>query len=182
MDTLDIDGGARTPRQGPVLGLPTGPITVVVPAALDPTQAHRVPLPGGWADLRPVSDITERMRRPIKRLSARLTSFPSFMEAVQSAQTSTDGGTKELSESQKLAIAASMGDAFDVLEELQDALVVAVTRGWSWEAPVTSDGVLDLPGPALDALRQAAAPYQSALNPNFEPTPDPASPTGPSSD
>ncbi|MFI0894894.1 hypothetical protein [Streptomyces sp. NPDC020983] len=166
-DTLDIDPGARAPR----------PVDPPKKAALDPTQAHRVELPGGWADLRPVSDITERMRRPIKRLSTRLTSYPSFMEAVQQGEAA--GG--ELSSEQQLAIAASMGDAFDVLEELQDALVVAVTRGWSWEHPVSADGVLDLPTPALDALRQAVAPWQQAMNPNFEPTPDAGSPTGPSS-
>ncbi|BBB00572.1 hypothetical protein RVR_10571 [Actinacidiphila reveromycinica] len=148
---------------------------------LDPTQAHRVELPGGWADLRPVSDITERMRRPIKRLSAKLTSFPEFMNAVQAGNAATADGS-EMTQAQQLALAASMGDAFDVLEELQDALVVAVTRGWSWDFAVTVDGVLDLPGPALDALRQAVAPYQNALNPNFDPTPAPGSPTGPSSD
>lgn len=172
--TDTLDPGARTPKSTPAAAAPAKP-------ALDPAQAHRVQLPGGWADLRPVSDVTERMRRPIKRLSARLTSYPAFMQAVQSAEQTTDGGKKELSESEKLGIAAAMGDAFDVLEELQDALVVAVTRGWSWDTPVTADGVLDLPGPALDALRQAVAPYQTALNPTFEPTPDPASPTGPSS-
>lgn len=147
---------------------------------LDPTQPHRIELPGGWADLRPVSDITERMRRPIKRLSTRLTSFPSFMDAVKDGTAATAGGA-EMTQAEQLALAAAMGDAFDVLEDLQDALVVAVTRGWSWDFPVTADGVLDLPGPALDALRKAVAPWQTALNPNFEPTPDPASPTGPSS-
>jgi hypothetical protein len=121
------------------------------------------------------------MRRPIKRLSARLTSFPSFMSAVTAASSTTDGGKKELTQTEQLAIAASMGEAFDVLEELQDALVVAVTRGWSWQAPVSADSVLDLPGPALDALRQAVSPWQQALNPNFEPNPAPESPTEPSS-
>lgn len=171
-DTLDIDPGARTPQ----------PADPPEKTALDPTQAHRIQLPGGWADLRPISDVTERMRRPIKKLSAKLTSYPSFMSAIGQAQASTDGGKKALTQAEQLAIAASMGEAFDVLEELQDALVVAATRGWSWQAPVSADSVLDLPGPALDALRQAVSPWQTALNPNFEPNPDPASPTGPSSD
>jgi hypothetical protein len=175
-DTLDINPGARIPAAAPAPAVP------LKKPGLDPTQAHRIELPGGWADLRPVSDVTERMRRPIKKLSAKLTSFPGFMAAIGQAQASTDGGKTELSQTEQVAIAASMGEAFDVLEELQDALVVAVTRGWSWEAPVSADGVLDLPGPALDALRQAASPWQKALSPNFEPTPDPASPTGPSSD
>ncbi|MEW2518128.1 hypothetical protein [Actinacidiphila alni] len=169
-DTLDIDGGALTPAE------PAAPAAQV----LDITQANRIPLPGGWADLRPISDITERMRRPIKRLSAKLTSFPSFMNAVSEGQKATEGGA-EMTMAEQVAIASSMGEAFDVLEELQDGLVVAAVRGWSWDFPVSADAVLDLPTPALDALRKAVAPYQRALNPNFQPTPDPASPTGPSS-
>lgn len=147
---------------------------------LDITQPNRIPLPGGWADLRPTCDITERMRRPIKRLSARLTSYPAFLEAIQEAQAKGDGAN--LSAEDQLKVAATMGDAFDVLEELQDQLVIAAVRGWSWDFPVTVEAVLDLPTPALDALRKAVAPYQGALNPDFEPNPDPASPTGPSSD
>jgi hypothetical protein len=146
---------------------------------LDITQPNRIPLPGGWADLRPVCDITERMRRPIKRLSARLTSYPAFMEAVREAEAS--GGGANMTPEEQLKVAATMGDAFDVLEELQDQLVITAVRGWSWDFPVTADAVLDLPTPALDALREAVSPYRNALNPNFAPDPDPASPTEPSS-
>lgn len=147
---------------------------------LDITQSNRITLPDGWADLRPVADITERMRRPIKRASTKLTSFPSFMAAVSEGQKATEGG-QEMTMDQQMAIAASMGEAFDVLEEVQDLLVVAAVRGWSWDFPVTLDNVLDLPTPALDELRRAVAPYQGALSPKFEPTPDPESPTEPSS-
>lgn len=150
---------------------------------IDITHANRITLPGGaWADLRPVCDITERMRRPIKRLSAKLTSFPAFMEAVQQAEKTRSSSGDALSPQDQLALASSMGEAFDVLEELQDQLVTAATRAWSWDFPVTVDAVLDLPTPALDALRKAVSPYQKALNPNFQPNPDPASPTEPSSD
>jgi hypothetical protein len=148
---------------------------------LDITQPNRIPLPGGWADLRPTCDITERMRRPVKRLSAKLGSYPEFMAAVAEARATRDDG-QDLTPEEELKIAAAMGAAFDVLEELQDQLVVCAVRGWSWEFPVTADAVLDLPAPALDALRKAVAPYQGALNPDFEPNPDPASPTEPSSD
>ncbi|MFJ2399859.1 hypothetical protein ACIOUE_01045 [Streptomyces xanthochromogenes] len=146
---------------------------------LDIAQANRVPLPGGWADLRPVCDITERMRRPIKRLTARLTSYPAFLEAIKEAQ--EKGTAEHLSADDQLKIAASIGDAFDVLQELQDQLVVAAVRGWSWDFAVTPENVLDLPTAALDELHQVVAPYQNALNPNFQPDPDPASPTEPSS-
>lgn len=142
--------------------------------ALDVTVPNRVSLPNGaWADFRPVSDITERMRRPIKKLSTQLTSHPDFVEAVSSAQ-----GT-ELTQAEQLKIAGAMGDAFDILEELQDRLVCAAVRGWSFPQEVTPDGLLDLPSAVLDALRENASPYMSALNPSFEPTVE-ESPTVPS--
>jgi hypothetical protein len=143
--------------------------------ALDITIPNRVGLPnGGWADFRPVSDITERMRRPIKKLSTQLASHPEFVTAVQSAQ------GKEMTQTEQLQIAAAMGDAFDVLEELQDRLVCAAVRGWSFPQEVTPDGLLDIPSAALDALREHAAPYQTGLNPSFEPTTESETPTGPS--
>lgn len=143
--------------------------------ALDITVPNRVTLPNGaWADFRPVSDITERMRRPIKKLSTQLTSHPEFVEAVTSAQ------GKELTQAEQLRIAGAMGAAYDTLEELQDRLVCAAVRGWSFAQEITPDGLLDLPGIALDALREHASPYMSALNPSFEPTTESDSPTVPS--
>ena len=143
--------------------------------ALDITIPNRVSLPNGaWADFRPVSDITERMRRPIKKLSTQLFAHPEFAQAIQSAQ------GKELTQAEQLQLAGAMGDAFDVLEELQDRLVCAAVRGWSYPQEITPDGLLDLPGAALDALREYAGPYQTGLNPSFEPTPEADTPTGPS--
>jgi hypothetical protein len=144
--------------------------------ALDITIPNRVSLPnGGWADLRPVSDITERMRRPIKKLSTQLASHPEFVAAVSSAQ------GRELTQAEQLELAGAMGGAFDILEELQDRLVCAAVRGWSYPVDISPDGLLDISAAALDALREYAAPYQSALNPDFEPTTESDSPTGPSS-
>lgn len=147
---------------------------------MDITQPNRVPLPGGaWADLRPVGDITERLRRPIKKLGMKLASYPAFLKAVEDAQSKTAAGT-ELSSVDQLQLASAMGDAFDVLEELQDRLVVAAVRGWSFSADVSVDALLDVPTAALDALREASAPYQGALNPDFGPTQESGTPIAPS--
>jgi hypothetical protein len=138
----------------------------------------RVSLPsGGWADLRPVADVTERQRRPIKRIQTTLAGMPAFAGAVAEAQKS---GGKELTPDQQLKIASGMGEAFDLLEDLNDALIVAAVRGWSYEFPVSADGCQDLPGRDLDALRAATSPYMQELMPDFDPTPDPASPIEPS--
>jgi hypothetical protein len=140
----------------------------------------RISLPSGaTADLRPVADVTERQRRPIKRIQTTLAGMPSFAAAVAEAQ--KNEGT-ELTPEAQLKIAAGMGEAFDLLEGLNDALIVAAVRGWSYEFPVSADGCQDLPGRDLDALRSAASPYLSALMPDFDPTPAADSPSVPSGD
>ncbi len=158
--------------------------------SIDITASNRIPLPGGhWADLRPVQDITERRRRPIKKMSASLLANEGFAQVVREVRASGKD-PETLPEAEKVDIAARMGSvAFDELEDVQDLLVVAAVRGWSFTGedgqvlPVTVEGILDVPGGALDALRNAVRPYQNALRGEVaEPDPDPASPTAPSSD
>lgn len=157
--------------------------------SIDITTANRVPLPGGaWADLRPVQDITERRRRPIRTLTMTLLADASFVGQVKGTLASGKDPA-DLTEDDKVAIATGMSpQSMETLEQVQDLLIVAAVRGWSFTGedgqpvPVTVDGILDLPGIALDELRKITAPYQTALNPNLsEPSPDAASPTGPSS-
>ena len=130
---------------------------------------------GATADLREVADVTERQRRPIKRIQTKLAGLPAFVNAVKEAEAQGDGTS--LTPEQQLTIAAGMGEAFDLLEELNDALVAAIVAGWSFGFVVSADTVQDLPGRDLDALRAAVAPYLAQLNPDFEPNPDPASPS-----
>jgi hypothetical protein len=137
---------------------------------------QHITLPSGaTVDLRDVADVTERQRRPIKRIQTKLAGLPAFVSAVEEAQAQTDG--QELTPEQQLRIAAGMGEAFDLLEELNDALVVALVAGWSFGFPVVVDSVQDLPGRDLDALRAAVSPYLTQLNPDFDPSPDTQSPT-----
>lgn len=137
---------------------------------------QHITLPSGaTADLRDVADVTERNRRPIKRIQTKLAGLPAFTSAVQEAKEQTDG--TELTPDQQLKIAAGMGEAFDLLEELNDALVAALVAGWSFGFGVSADAAQDLPGRDLDALRAAVAPFLAQLNPDFDPSPDSASPT-----
>jgi hypothetical protein len=130
---------------------------------------------GATADIREVADVTERQRRPIKRIQTKLAGLPAFVSAVKEAE--AQGNGTELTPDQQLKIAAGMGEAFDLLEELNDALVAAMVAGWSYGFVVSADAVQDLPGRDLDALRAAVSPYLAQLNPDFEPSPDPASPS-----
>jgi hypothetical protein len=138
---------------------------------------QHITLPSGaTADIRDVADVTERGRRPIKRIQTRLAGLPDFVHAVEEAKQQKDG--EELTPEQQLTIAAGMGEAFDLLEDLNDALVVALVAGWSYGFGVSVDSVQDLPGRDLDALRAAVSPYLSQLNPDFDPSPAADSPTG----
>jgi hypothetical protein len=135
---------------------------------------------GATVDLRDVSDVTERQRRPIKRINSKLAALPSFVAAVQEAEAAQKVSGEALTMDQQLSIAAGMGEAFDLLEALNDNLIVAAVRGWSYGFPITEDSVQDLPTRDLDALRETVAPFLRELMPNFEPTPDADTPTGPS--
>jgi hypothetical protein len=137
---------------------------------------QRINLPSGaTADLREVADVTERGRRPIKRIQTRLAGLPAFVNAVEEAQSQAEG--VDLTPEAQLKIAAGMGEAFDLLEDLNDSLVVALVAGWSYAFPVSVDACQDLPGRDLDALRAAVSPYLAQLNPDFDPSPETDSPT-----
>jgi hypothetical protein len=135
---------------------------------------------GATADLRDVVDVTERQRRPIKRIQAQLAAMPAFVAAVKEAEAAQESPGAELTPDQQLSIAAGLGDAFDLLENLNDYVVAAVVRGWSYPFAVSADAAQDLPSRDLDALRTACGPYLGQLMPNFEPSPDSGSPTVPS--
>ena len=73
---------------------------------------------------------------------------------------------------------AGLGALFNV----QDALILILVESWSFPAPLTADGLLDLPAKAVDEMRKVCQESMKGLLPDFEPTPDPTSPTAPSSD
>lgn len=137
-------------------------------------MTEHITLPSGaTADLRPVADITERHRRPLKRLQTELMKLHEFAEAIEKAN-----GSKKLTKAEQDKVAEGLGAAFEPLEELNDRLVVAAVRGWSYSFDVSYENVLDVPSRDLDALREAVAPYLAELMPDFSPTKDRNTPTG----
>jgi hypothetical protein len=144
--------------------------------------AHITLPSGATADLRDAVDVTERQRRPIRRIQSQLAGMPAFVAAVKEAEAAQQaaGQDGEISPDVQLKLAAGMGEAFDRLEELNDYLVAAVVRGWSYDFPVSADAAQDIPGRDLDALRAACSPLLREIMPNFEPSPAVDSPTVPS--
>lgn len=115
----------------------------------------------GWVVLRDPKTISERMRRPI---IAKATA----MRVVANKVTNADDDDT-FSE-----------DEFLSLYAFNDLVAVAVISEWSWDFPVSLDGLLDLPAGDYDAVLKITAPLVSDLMPSFEPDPDADSPTVPS--
>lgn len=139
---------------------------------------QRVTLPSGaWADLKHPTDVTERHRRPILKIRTQLAKHADFVDAIEKAQKKLDEN-KKLTKAEQDVIADGLGDSFDLLQELNDRVIVALVRAWSYEFPVDYDNVLDLPGKDLDELRQVTSPLMASMMPDFSPTKDRESPTG----
>lgn len=114
----------------------------------------RVELPdGAWAELQDPRKVPERARRPVLTAQAGLQQY-------------VTGETLTTSPA-----------ALQAFSELNDAMAVALVERWSYPDPVSLDGVLGLPGDAYDALREAVAPFATALLPDFSPSTDKGSPT-----
>jgi hypothetical protein len=147
---------------------------------------QRTELPGGaWVDLRDASEIPERLRRPIRALQMRLTKDEAFAGVIEEAQAkgveAVQAAMQDSDQSEALQLAASLSEeSLDLMDQLNDRAVLARVAGWSFGPEVTLDALLDLPGPIYDRLRELAAPGVLGGGPDFSPSPDPESPTVPS--
>ncbi|MCH0555817.1 hypothetical protein [Streptomyces sp. MUM 16J] len=140
---------------------------------------HQLP-GGGWADLRDPADVPERLRRPVRALQMRLARDPAFGRVVADA---TDKGVQALAdidEAQAVQMVAAIGDdSMGLMDDLNDRLVISRVAGWSYGDTVSVDSLLDLSSLVYDKLRELCA--DGALDgPDFSPSQDAASPTGPS--
>lgn len=131
----------------------------------------RVALPSGaWLVLGPTSGVRERDRRPVRLAFARI-----------SAE-----GRDALSTGDGQRIAAMSAADQEVMLDINDLVAAALTVEASWLQPgqrCTVDDLVDLPGRDYDAVVEAVGPligpFVAAVD--FDPTPDPSSPTPPSS-
>lgn len=142
---------------------------------------YRQNLPdGGWADLRDMAEVSERLRRPIRAIQIKLARDPAFADVVAEAAKKGAQAVKGMAEDEAAKMASQMGDeSAGLLDELNDRLIIARVVGWSYDADVSMDALLDLPGPAYDRLRELCA--DGALQgTDFGPSQDENSPTAPS--
>jgi len=113
----------------------------------------------GWVLLRDPRMVSERSRRPI---IAKMTTMQAVAEKV------TGEGSTSVDEAE-----------FNALYAFNDLVAIALIQEWSWDVPVTIDGLLDLPASDYDAILKITAPLVPELMPSFSPdgANDPESPT-----
>ncbi len=143
-------------------------------------------LPNGWADLIDNEDVTERARRPIMLLQTKLAQLPSMKDAAKTAATAgvqDQAALSALGDEQTEAIISDLGDVMPLMFDLNDLMVVARAKRWSyvypeWEPnagdpiPVTVDGLRDLPRSDYEAL-QALCASMEGLVADTDVSPDP---------
>lgn len=124
-------------------------------------MSEQVDLPGGgWVRFRHPDEVTERQRRPFVRLM--MANGKDLADAESDEQ-----GNPRLDMS-----------ALPNLQDMCEAAAVALVEAWSYDVPVTLDGVQDLPGPAYDRLVFGESQLRMAsLMPSFGVNPDESSPT-----
>jgi hypothetical protein len=116
-----------------------------------------IDVPNGWIELRDPKLVSERLRRPIMAKASQLSAS-----------------------SNKAAEGEVDADSLNGMFEFNDLLAVALVKAWSFEEPITVDGMLDLPTASYDAIQKIVAPLLSELLPSFEASPEADSPTDPS--
>lgn len=128
----------------------------------------RLDLPsGGWAEIRAVSEITERYRRPIAFALSQLS--PEGIETMTKLEPYLTDGSKtkfDLEHIGELGIRFSAAD-LQHFSDANDYCIVALTTSWSFGTPITLETVLDLKGPDYDYLREACAPASASLFVDF---------------
>lgn len=142
---------------------------------------HKTLDAGGWVDLRDPAEIPERLRRPLTRIQMLLAANPAFGGAVKEAAATGAVTVEDFTPEQAVGMISGMGaDSLALIDDLNDRAILARVMGWSFEAPLTMDGLLDLPGPVYDELKVLCAKGALSSGPDFSPSQDEASPTDPS--
>ncbi|MGW1623037.1 hypothetical protein [Streptomyces sp. NPDC002172] len=141
---------------------------------------HQMP-DQGWVDLREPAEVSERLRRPIRTIQMKLAQNPAFASVVKDAKDKGVKALEDIDESQAVEMASAMGDeAFDLMDELNDRLIISRVAGWSYGDEVSLDALQDLPGAVYDKLKEMCAEGALQGGPDFSPSTEADSPTEPS--
>lgn len=123
----------------------------------------KITLPNdAWAEIRNPKEVPERLRRPVSQ---------ALLVMGKNQSTLTDDAPESMSP-----------EALSSFESLNDLLILARVKAWSYDLPITMESVLDLPSYSYNILRQETASGMMEMMPDFSSSDAPDSPINPSSD
>jgi hypothetical protein len=124
-----------------------------------------------WVELREVDGIPRKAAREFRS---------AFYRAAAPAVDAVDPNASEAERTAAASKALIHAGAFDGLEDMTEALVIAVVSSWSF-GDVDQKTLDDLPDAAVQAIYERADKdgYLAKLMPDFGPSPDEDSPTTP---
>lgn len=111
-------------------------------------------LRGGWVQYRDPEDVPERLRRRVVQIGSQLASIG---ERAEAGDISPEDMT--------------------LVSEMNDAIAICLVVAWSWDAPLSVEGLQDLPVAAYDEIVKHGQAHVERLLPNFGVNPDPKVPT-----
>ena len=127
---------------------------------------NRTNVPGGWIDFRDPNEVKERHRRAVFKMGAKAARFTKYLNA--DGEMDTTNLTPEEAD-----------EVTNFLTDYNDALAIALINEWSFDAPISTDGLLDLPGEIYDLIIKHCSPLGAAIMPSFsvDGADDPKAPT-----
>lgn len=153
----------------------------------------RLELPDGWADIRDPKKVAYGRRKPVSKAGIKLARYRADLEELAAASKAREAseahpeilgvvpiGPSEKAEAEEApANYIPTEEEVEMLEALQEAATVALVNAWSWEFPVSIEGLQELPGDAARELVEHCTVHVEALFTNTDPSPDESSPTTP---
>ena len=140
----------------------------------------QVTLPdGATAELISHDEITERIFRPIDRAKTKMmnVSVGLLEKGYSPPESWPDDLPQEEIESRNLknlGISTDVSDADqDAMDSYTTALVLGITKSWSYETPITEDSLLDLKKPVLDFLAVECGKVFDDTTLDLSPAPNP---------
>ncbi|MFC1410511.1 hypothetical protein ACEZCY_14730 [Streptacidiphilus sp. N1-12] len=141
---------------------------------------ERKKLPNGqWADIRDSAEVPERLQRAVRAIQMQLMKDPAFAGVVDKAKAGGVKSVEDLDDAVGEELAQEMTpEAMALLDDLNDRLIVSRVAGWSFEAEVSMDALLDLASGTYEALKELCAKGALSGSPDLSPSTDEESPTG----
>jgi hypothetical protein len=124
----------------------------------------RVEIKGGWVEYREPSEVPERLRRKVVNMASRAAGLANRLQTIDVDNAES---IVELNEAD-----------MEFLSSFNDAVAICLVSAWSFDPPLTVEGLGDLPSHAYDSIVGWCRDKVGLMMPSFAVDADPKALTG----